>query len=39
MGHEGIKAAPDAGADSIEHGSGFTEDLIAQAKKQGTYWG
>lgn len=38
MGQEGIKAALDAGADSIEHGSGFTEELIAQAKKQGTYW-
>ena len=38
MGQGGIKAALDAGADSIEHGSGFTEELIAQAKKQGTYW-
>jgi imidazolonepropionase-like amidohydrolase len=35
---EGIKAALDAGADSIEHGSGFTEELIAQAKNQGTWW-
>jgi len=38
LGHEGIRAALDAGADSIEHGSGFTEELVAQAKKQGTYW-
>ena len=38
IGHEGIKAALDAGADSIEHGSGFTEELIAQAKRQGAYW-
>ena len=38
MGQEGIKAALDARADSIEHGSGFTEELMAQAKKQGTYW-
>jgi len=38
MGREGIKAALDSGADSIEHGSGFTEELIAQAKGQGTYW-
>ena len=38
IGHEGIKAALDARADSIEHGSGFTEELIAQAKNQGTYW-
>jgi imidazolonepropionase-like amidohydrolase len=38
VGHEGIKAALDAGADSIEHGSGFTEELLAQAKKQGAYW-
>ncbi len=37
-GQEGIKAALDAGADSIEHGSGFTEELMAQAKKQGAYW-
>jgi imidazolonepropionase-like amidohydrolase len=37
-GQEGIKAALDAKADSIEHGSGFTAELIAQAKDQGTYW-
>lgn len=38
VGHEGIKAALDAGSDSIEHGSGFTDELIAQAKGQGAYW-
>ncbi len=38
VGHEGIKSALDAGADSIEHGDGFTEDLLIQAKKQGAYW-
>jgi len=38
MAFEGIKAALDVGADSIEHGSGFTEELIAQAKNQGTWW-
>jgi imidazolonepropionase-like amidohydrolase len=37
-GQEGIKAALDAGADSIEHGSGFTEELMAQAKRQDAYW-
>ncbi len=36
--YEGIKAALDAGADSIEHGSGFTQELIAQAIRQGAYW-
>ena len=38
MSHEGIKAALDAGADSIEHGAGFTDELIAQARVQGAYW-
>ena len=38
MGHEAIKASLDAGTDSIEHGSGFTDELIAQAKRQGAYW-
>ncbi len=38
MSCEGIKAALDAGADSIEHGDGFTEELMVQAKKQGVYW-
>jgi imidazolonepropionase-like amidohydrolase len=37
-GQEGIKAALDARADSIEHGPGFTVELMAQAKAQGTYW-
>jgi imidazolonepropionase-like amidohydrolase len=38
VGYEGIKASLDAGADSIEHGSGFTQELMAQAIKQGAYW-
>jgi imidazolonepropionase-like amidohydrolase len=38
VGHEGIRAALDVGADSIEHGDGFTEELITQAVKQGAYW-
>jgi len=38
MGHEAIRASLDAGVDSIEHGSGFTDELIAQAKSQGAYW-
>jgi len=35
---DGIKAALDAGVNSIEHGWGFNEELIAQAKKLGVYW-
>jgi imidazolonepropionase-like amidohydrolase len=35
---EGIKAALDAGVDTIEHGQGFTDELLARAKKQGVYW-
>jgi imidazolonepropionase-like amidohydrolase len=38
MGHEAIKASLDAGVDSIEHGTGFTNELIAQAIRQGGYW-
>lgn len=38
VGHEGIRAALDSGADSIEHGDGFSEEIIAQAQKQGAYW-
>ncbi len=38
IGQEGIKSALDAGADSIEHGTGFTAELMAQAKSQGAYW-
>lgn len=35
---EGIQAALDAGVDSIEHGWGFTEELLAQAKDQDVFW-
>jgi len=35
---EGIKAALNAGVDSIEHGWSFDDELIAQAKKMGVYW-
>jgi len=35
---EGIKASLHVGVDSIEHGWGFDDELIAQAKKQGVYW-
>jgi len=35
---EGIKAALDAGVDTIEHGYGFTDELLERAKKQGAHW-
>lgn len=35
---DGIKAALDAGVDSIEHGWSFDDELIAQAKRLGVYW-
>jgi imidazolonepropionase-like amidohydrolase len=38
ISRNGIKAALKAGVDSIEHGCGFDDELIAQAKKQGVYW-
>jgi imidazolonepropionase-like amidohydrolase len=38
ISREGIKAALDAGIDSIEHGCGFDVALIDQAKLQGVYW-
>jgi imidazolonepropionase-like amidohydrolase len=38
MGWDGIDAALRAGVDSIEHGDGFTDDLLERAVKQGTYW-
>jgi len=34
----GIKAALEAGVNSIEHGSGFDDELTDQAKIQGIYW-
>jgi len=38
VSRNGIKAALEAGVDSIEHGSGFDDRLIEQAKTQGIYW-
>jgi len=38
ISRNGIKAALEAGVDSIEHGSGFDDSLIDQAKTQGIYW-
>lgn len=38
ISRNGIKAALEAGVESIEHGSGFDDDLVAQAKTQGVYW-
>jgi imidazolonepropionase-like amidohydrolase len=38
VSRNGIKAALEAGVNSIEHGSGFDDALIGQAKKQGVYW-
>ena len=38
IGRNGIKAALDAGVNTIEHGDGFDDALIAQAKRQGVFW-
>ena len=38
IGRDGIRIALDAGVNSIEHGDGFDDVLIAQALKQGVYW-
>lgn len=38
MSRDGIRAALDAGSDSIEHGTGFDEALIDRAIEQGVYW-
>ena len=38
ISRNGIKAALEVGVDSIEHGSGFDDTLIDQAKIQGVYW-
>jgi imidazolonepropionase-like amidohydrolase len=38
IGSDGIAAALRAGVDSVEHGDGFTDDLLDQAVKQGVYW-
>jgi imidazolonepropionase-like amidohydrolase len=38
ISRNGIKAALEAGIDSIEHGDGFDDSLIDQAHTQGVYW-
>jgi imidazolonepropionase-like amidohydrolase len=38
IGSDGIAAALRAGVDSIEHGDGFTDELLDQTVKQGVYW-
>ena len=38
MGREGIAAALDAGADSIEHGDGLDETLMDRMIADGVYW-
>jgi imidazolonepropionase-like amidohydrolase len=38
IGSDGIDAALRAGVDSIEHGVGFTDELLARAAQKGVYW-
>jgi imidazolonepropionase-like amidohydrolase len=38
ISRNGIKAALEAGVNSIEHGSGFDDALLDQAKIKGVYW-
>ena len=38
MGKEGITAALDAGADTIEHGDGLDEELMDRMIAKGVYW-
>jgi imidazolonepropionase-like amidohydrolase len=38
MAWDGIDAALGAGFDTIEHGSGFTEELMDRAVRQGAFW-
>jgi len=38
IGSDGIAAALRAGVDSIEHGDGFTDELLDQAASKGVYW-
>jgi imidazolonepropionase-like amidohydrolase len=38
VGHDGIENSIRAGVNTIEHGDGFDDELIALAKKQGVYW-
>jgi imidazolonepropionase-like amidohydrolase len=37
-GWEGIDAALRAGVNSVEHGDGFTPDLMDRMRRQGVYW-
>ncbi|HXW55072.1 MAG TPA: amidohydrolase family protein [Candidatus Cybelea sp.] len=38
IGSDGIDAALRAGVDSIEHGVGFTDELLERAAQKGVYW-
>ncbi len=38
IGSDGIAAALRAGVDSVEHGDGFTDDLLDEMVRKGTYW-
>jgi imidazolonepropionase-like amidohydrolase len=38
IGSDGISAALRAGVDSIEHGVGFTDELLDEAAQKGVYW-
>jgi imidazolonepropionase-like amidohydrolase len=38
IGSDGIAAALRAGVDSIEHGVGFTDELLDEAAQKGVYW-
>jgi imidazolonepropionase-like amidohydrolase len=38
ISRNGIRAALEAGVNSIEHGCGFDDQLIDQAQRQGVYW-
>jgi imidazolonepropionase-like amidohydrolase len=38
IGSDGIAAALRAGVDSIEHGDGFTDELLDEMVRKGTYW-
>ncbi len=38
IGSDGIAASLRVGVDSIEHGDGYTDELLDQTVKQGVYW-
>jgi imidazolonepropionase-like amidohydrolase len=38
IGSDGIAASLRAGVDSIEHGDGYTDELLELTAKQGVYW-